>query len=94
MGLTEFSLPKDLNGVLFDYQEAAVKLAARHVHERGGVVIGDVVGLGKTLMATALARIWRRTSTTRRSSSAPKNLVGMWEDYVHRYGLRRCKVLS
>ncbi len=52
-GLTEFNLPKDLKGVLFDYQEAAVKLAARHLHARGGVVIGDVVGLGKTLMAYA-----------------------------------------
>ena len=94
MGLTEFSLPKDLKGVLFDYQEAAVKLAARHVHERGGVVIGDVVGLGKTLMATALARILEEDLDYETLILAPKNLTGMWEDYVHRYGLRRSKVLS
>lgn len=94
MGLTEFSLPKDLKGVLFDYQEAAVKLAARHLHERGGVVIGDVVGLGKTLMATALARLLEEDLDYETLVLAPKNLTGMWEDYVHRYGLRRCKVLS
>ena len=94
IGLTEFSLPKDLKGVLFDYQEAAVKLAARHLRERGGVVIGDVVGLGKTLMATALARMLEEDLDYETLILAPKNLVGMWEDYVHRYGLRRCKVLS
>ncbi len=94
MGLTEFSLPKDLKGVLFDYQEAAVKLAARHLHERGGVVIGDVVGLGKTLMATALARMLEEDLDYETLILAPKNLTGMWEDYVHTYGLRRSKVLS
>ena len=40
------------------YQTAAVKIAAHHLNKRGGVLIGDVVGLGKTLMATALARIF------------------------------------
>ncbi len=93
-GLTEFNLPKDLKGVLFDYQEAAVKLAARHLHARGGVVIGDVVGLGKTLMATALARMLEEDLDYETLILAPKNLTEMWEDYVHRYGLRRCKVLS
>lgn len=93
-GLTEFSLPSDLEGILFDYQQAAVKLAARHIHERGGVIIGDVVGLGKTLMATALARMLEEDLDYETLILAPKNLVEMWEDYVHRYGLRRTKVLS
>ena len=38
---------------------AAVKIAAHHLNKRGGVLIGDVVGLGKTLMATALATIFQ-----------------------------------
>ncbi len=100
-GLSEFNLPKDLRGVLFDYQEAAVKTAARLLqkswgndNKSGGVVIGDVVGLGKTLMATALARMLEEDLDYETLILAPKNLVGMWEDYVHTYGLRRCKVLS
>mgnify|MGYP006275547945 CR=1 FL=1 len=93
-GLTEFTLPPDLRDVLFDYQQAAVKLAARHLHQRGGVIIGDVVGLGKTLMATALARMLEDDFGLETLVLAPKNLVGMWEDYMHRYGLRRSKVLS
>src|SRR5690606_18957081 len=57
-GLAEFSIPSDFGNRLFEFQKAAVKIAARHLNKRGGVIIGDVVGLGKTLMATALARIF------------------------------------
>ncbi|MHC8441113.1 MAG: hypothetical protein ACYYK0_02790 [Candidatus Eutrophobiaceae bacterium] len=35
-----------------------MKIAAHHLNKRGGVIIGDVVGLGKTMMATALARVF------------------------------------
>ena len=94
MGLSEFDLPRDLKDVLFDYQAAAVKLAARLLTERGGVVIGDVVGLGKTLMATALARILEEERGFETLVLCPKNLRPMWQDYLHRYGLRRCEVMS
>jgi len=57
-GLNEFIVPREFGNKLFDYQAAAVRLAARHLNQRGGVLIGDVVGLGKTLMATALAKIF------------------------------------
>lgn len=50
-GLNEFKLPKLFVGKLFDFQTAAVKIAAGYVTKRDGVLIGDVVGLGKTLMA-------------------------------------------
>ena len=94
MGLSEFDLPRDLKDILFDYQAAAVKLAARLITERGGVVIGDVVGLGKTLMATALARILEEERGYETLVLCPKNLKPMWQDYFHRYGLRRCEVMS
>ena len=55
-GLTQFRLPARFEQELFEFQKSAVKIAARHLHRRGGVMIGDVVGLGKTMMATALAR--------------------------------------
>ena len=74
-------------------QKAAVKIAARHLNKRGGVVIGDVVGLGKTLMATALARIFEDDHGVETLIICPKNLVSMWEDYRQQYRLR-AKVLS
>jgi hypothetical protein len=33
--------------------KAAIKIAAHHLNKRGGALIGDVVGLGKTVMAAA-----------------------------------------
>jgi superfamily II DNA or RNA helicase len=91
-GLSEFGLPPEFRGKLFAYQAAAVKIAARHLDRRGGVLIGDVVGLGKTLMATALARIFEEKygSTL---IICPKALVKMWQQYVDQYGLR-AKVMS
>ena len=56
--LSEFRIPRELRGRLFEFQTEAVKLAAHHLNKRGGVLVGDVVGLGKTVMATALAKIF------------------------------------
>lgn len=93
LGLKEFNIPRDFGDQLFDYQVAAVKIAARHLNERNGVLIGDVVGLGKTLMATALARIFEDDYGLETLILCPKNLVEMWEDHRIRYRLR-ARVLS
>lgn len=92
-GLVQFRIPKTFEAKLFGFQTAAVKLAARHVTRRGGVLLGDVVGLGKTLMATALARMLEDEQDLETLILCPKNLVSMWQDYRERYGLRG-KVLS
>lgn len=92
-GLSEFKIPRDFGNKLFEFQTAAVKIAAHHLNKRGGVLIGDVVGLGKTLMATALARIFEDDHNLETLIICPKNLVRMWEDYKDQYRLR-AKVLS
>ena len=92
-GLNEFRIPKDFGNKLFPFQTAAVKIAAHHLNQRGGVLIGDVVGLGKTLMATALARIFEDDQDLETLIICPKNLVSMWEKYRDQYRLRG-KVLS
>ena len=92
-GLAEFRIPKVFGDRLFDFQSAAVKIAAHHLNKRNGVLIGDVVGLGKTLMATAVARIFEDDYGLETLIICPKNLVPMWEDYVYQYQLR-ARVLS
>lgn len=92
-GLTEFAIPRDFGGELFEFQQAAVKIGAHHLNKRGGVLIGDVVGLGKTLMASALARIFEDDYGLETLILCPKNLVKMWEDYRDKYRLR-ARVLS
>jgi superfamily II DNA or RNA helicase len=92
-GLSEFRLPQDFMKKLFEFQVAAVKIASHHLNKRRGVLIGDVVGLGKTLMATAVARIFEDDHDLETLIICPKNLVLMWEDYRAQYRLR-AKVLS
>jgi superfamily II DNA or RNA helicase len=92
-GLSEFRIPPEFGHRLFDYQIAAVKIAAHHLNKRGGVLIGDVVGLGKTLMASAVAKIFQDDHLTETLIICPKNLIKMWEDYVAEYRLL-AKVLS
>ena len=87
-GLNEFQIPRDFQGQLFEFQTAAFKIAAHHLNKRGGVLIGDVVGLGKTLMGTALARIFEDDYDLETLIICPKNLVRMWEDYRDKYRLR------
>ncbi|MBR8835777.1 MAG: NgoFVII family restriction endonuclease [Stigonema ocellatum SAG 48.90 = DSM 106950] len=85
-GLSEFCIPREFNN-LFDFQKAAVQLAARHVTRRGGVLVGDVVGLGKTLVGTALAKILQEDCFLETLIICPKNLVQMWQEYVDQYRL-------
>ncbi|HSN98354.1 MAG TPA: helicase-related protein [Candidatus Nanopelagicales bacterium] len=92
-GLSEFRIPGDIEPLLFDFQKAAVKIAAHHVQARGGVMLGDVVGLGKTLMATALARVLEDELGYSTLIVCPKNLTPMWQAYVERYRLH-ARVLS
>ena len=92
-GLTDFRIPKDFGNKLLEFQTAAVKIAAHHLNKRGGVIIGDVVGLGKTLMATALARIFEDDQDLETLIICPKNLVAMWKEYREQFRMR-ARVLS
>ena len=80
-GLATFAIPKDMQGKLLPFQEQAVLIAARHLINRGGVMLADVVGLGKTLMATALAKVIQEDYSYETLIICPKNLVPMWNDY-------------
>lgn len=90
-GLSQYTIPSEFK--LFDFQEASVKIACHHVNRRGGVIIGDVVGLGKTMVGTAIARVLEEDFGFSTLIICPKNLVTMWENYRDTYGLR-AKILS
>lgn len=85
-GLSQYRAPTNFG--LLPFQEAAVQIAARHVSKRNGVIIGDVVGLGKTLVGTAIAHLCEEEYGTSTLIICPKNLEKMWQGYVDRYGLR------
>lgn len=92
-GVTEFRIPKVFEGELMEFQARAVQIAANHLNKRHGVLVGDVVGLGKTRIGAALARMFEDDHGIESLIICPKGLVGMWERYREQYGLRG-RVLS
>ncbi|MCK9195426.1 MAG: phospholipase D-like domain-containing protein [Syntrophales bacterium] len=92
-GISEFKLPKIFQDELLDFQKKAVLVAVHHLNKRDGVMIGDVVGLGKTIIATAIAKLCEEDFYFETLIICPKNLKDMWEGYAHKYQLR-AKVIS
>ena len=90
MGVKEFSLPPEFRKDLFDFQQTAVKIAARHLHneKRGGAMIGDVVGLGKTITACAIAKLYENTYGSNTLIVCPANLQEMWKKYRQKYDMK------
>ncbi len=92
-GLIQYGLPASMAERLLEFQAAAVKIAARIVNQRGGAMVGDVVGLGKTMVGTAIARLLQEENGFETLIVCPKNLVAMWEWYREEYRLHG-RVLS
>lgn len=87
-GISEYNLPPEFQNELFDFQSTAVKLAARHLEKRGGAMIGDVVGLGKTITACAVAKVYEMRNACSTLIVCPANLQEMWNKYVIKYDLK------
>ncbi|WP_347245411.1 SNF2-related protein, partial [Thermogutta sp.] len=95
-GERAFRLPRifaEKGTPLLDFQEKAVSLAAHYLYRRGGVLLGDVVGLGKTLMATAIARVFQEDDQSNTLVICPPKLIPMWEQYLQTYEING-RVLS
>ena len=86
--VSEYNLPEQFKEKLFDFQQTAVKIAARHLEKRGGAMIGDVVGLGKTITACAVAKVYEMQHACSTLILCPANLVEMWKSYVKEYDLK------
>lgn len=84
-GLIEYSLPLSMREKLLDYQVNAVQTLARRIYTRGGTMLGDVVGLGKTLTAVATALMLREEYGYSTLVLCPKNLVKMWQEHLDAY---------
>ena len=91
-GLNEYRLPKIFQKELLEFQQAAVKIAAKKLDKRDGVLIGDVVGLGKTITACALAKMFEERNSFSTLIICPPNLIQMWDYYIDRYDLKAVPV--
>lgn len=75
----------------FKYQIDAIKAGVDCINRNNGVIIADVVGLGKSVIASAIARNLDMPKTV---VIAPPHLVGQWEDYQQDFGIRGARVFS
>lgn len=82
-----YVLPKSMSDLLLDYQESAVRTLSRRIVRRGGTMLGDVVGLGKTLTAVATALMLQAAEDYSTLVLCPKNLQPMWEKHLEEYDI-------
>lgn len=75
----------------FKYQLDAIKYGVDCINKNNGVIIADVVGLGKSIIASAIAYNLDIHKTV---VIAPPHLVDQWEDYQQDFGLRGVRVCS
>ncbi|MDQ0241391.1 helicase-related protein [Arthrobacter bambusae] len=82
-----YVLPPSMHKLLLDYQESAVRILARRIVRRGGTMLGDVVGLGKTLTAIATAMLLQSAEDYSTLVLCPKNLEDMWQKHLDAYDI-------
>lgn len=85
-GTHDFMVPAVFQNEMLEFQKQAVALAAQRL-ERGhrGVIIGDVVGLGKTMVASAVVKTFQEDHGHNVLVVCPPKLEGMWNDYLYKY---------
>jgi len=75
----------------FKYQIDAIKMGIECIKQNNGVIIADVVGLGKSIVACAIAYT---LDISKNVIIAPPHLVEQWIEYQQDFGLRGVKVES
>ncbi len=88
---TDF-LVRSLYDVLYDFQLDAVKRAISIVNKYGGVLISDVVGLGKSYIGLAILEHFSLLDLLNGRSNrvaviAPPELVRYWEELLRNYNI-------
>ena len=65
------------------YQEDAIRLSIDTINRHNGVIVADVVGLGKSIIGATVAR----NLNLRTIIIAPPHLTSQWEDYRVEFGV-------
>lgn len=72
---------------LFSFQKKAVNDAIKKLENYGGVIIADVVGMGKTYMGGAILKYLKEHDHSKPLIICPPHLIDMWEDYMEKFGV-------
>ena len=89
----EIKLPKDITEDYFDnfkYQKDAISKGLDILNDHNGVLIADVVGLGKSIIASAIANnLGLRTVVI-----CPPHLKEQWKDYLYKFKIRGARIYT
>jgi len=90
----EAATPSEITGAKFRnlmYQLDAIRQGLDIIHKNHGVIVADVVGLGKSIIASSLAY---NLDMPQCVIIAPPHLVPQWKDYAQHFSLRGVLVCS
>ena len=83
---------KITNGNYWDleYQLDGIRLGLDRIKKYSGVILADVAGLGKSIIASAIARNLDMNTVI----ICPPHMIPEWEDYKEDFGIRGSKIFS
>ena len=89
----EIKLPKDITDDYYEnykYQRDAIAKGLDILKDHNGVLIADVVGLGKSIIASAIANnLGLRTIVI-----CPPHLKEQWKDYLYKFKVRGARIYT
>ena len=74
-------------GILLPFQKTAVSDAINRLGTYGGIIIADVVGMGKTYVGTAIMKHLRDNERVKPLVICPPHLIPMWDEFMNRNGI-------
>lgn len=77
-----------------EYQLDAIRMGIRKTEQYGGVIIADVVGLGKSIIASAIAYNVSKKDKSNIVIISPPHLIPQWEEYQANFHLPGTQVFS
>ena len=72
---------------LFNFQTKGVSDAIKKLENYGGVIIADVVGMGKTYMGCAILKHLKEHEHSKPLIICPPHLMDMWKDNLKKFGV-------
>ncbi len=94
---TDIQTPKDITDESFvdlEYQLDAIRMGIDRIDQYGGVIIADVVGLGKSIIASAIGHNIAQAEPIHTVIICPPHLITQWEEYQAHFRLPGTKIFS
>jgi len=94
---TDIESPEQITDESFidlEYQLDAIRMGIDRINQYGGVIIADVVGLGKSIIASAIAYNMTQNEHINVVIICPPHLITQWDEYQMHFRLPGTKIFS